>query len=65
MQSKSSRIRKLGYFTFGFGLSYQFLFSGQQKANLRAALKGATNGALAFPSVGFCVYDYISSLRGL
>ena len=62
---KPSRIKKLTYFTFGFAFSYQFLFTGQQKANVRAAFKGATNGALAFPSVGFCVYDYISSLRGL
>ena len=33
--------------------------------DMRALYRGTTNAALAFPTVGFCVYDYISTLKTL
>ena len=37
----------------------------QRGADLRGVAKGLTNAFIAFPLVGFCVYDYIHGLKGL
>ena len=35
------------------------------RQNVRAIFRGTTNAAIAFPMVGSCVYDYISTLKSL
>ena len=57
-----ARITKLG---LGVALLDSFVLSYQQQISLRAAVRGFTNAATAFPIVGSCVYDYVSTLRPL
>ena len=57
-----TRFAKLG---LGAALLDQFILSAQQQISLRAAFRGFTNAATAFPVVGSCVYDYVSTLRPL
>jgi len=62
-KTRPSRLKKLAIYGGSFFLINNFIIGGQSKANMYAIFKGTTNAAVAFPCVGLCVYDYITSLR--
>ena len=63
-----ARHRHISRFTkLGCGLLFldQTVFSEQRQQDLRALFRGSINAGIAFPMVGSCVYDYVTTLKPL
>lgn len=58
-------LRRLTKAGVGLILIDAFILNEQYSMNLRATYRGLTNAGIAFPVVGTCVYDYISTLKTL
>ena len=58
-------MRRFTKLTAGVLVIDTFLLSEQRQIDIRALVRGASNGMIAGPVAASCVYDYISTLRNL